>query len=312
MSQNSGATYVSSFQGWKKMGYSVNKGQRGINILVPVNVTYLQSGPDEYVQLRHASDELKKHFHEGKVPSIQRTFYKIGNVFDISQTNMPVEEYPKYFSMGVPSEQHDNIIQGLVEYAQTELQCTVSTKDLSSISKRGYYNRQNNEIALSDKLQSTQKLSTLSHEIGHALIHNEVSDKSTSQKEFEADAISIMMDANFGVDTTTSRESHLASHFNAWKKDILEQNADKEVADQQMAVELAMQNSFSNVFSIYQNEIDKINAYTQKYLPKDMQLGQQKQTSFIAEAVQQAAQSNASHTKMDNQINIDMEEDIEK
>ena len=106
LNQNRGAEFVASFQGWKNLGYSVKRGEHGLNILVPVDVTYLRNGTgkDDWVQLRNATPELKRQYELGNVESQKMRFYKVGTVFDIAQTNMPVEEYPKYFNMGISSE----------------------------------------------------------------------------------------------------------------------------------------------------------------------------------------------------------------
>lgn len=64
--------------------------------------------------------------------------------------------------------------------------------DLRSISLRGACNRLTKEITLNPKLNDSQRLSTLTHEMGHAILHGDSNTKGTFQKEFEADAISIM------------------------------------------------------------------------------------------------------------------------
>lgn len=320
LNQNRGAEFVASFQGWKNLGYSVKRGEHGLNILVPVDVTYLRNGTgkDDWVQLRNATPELKRQYELGNVESQKMRFYKVGTVFDIAQTNMPVEEYPKYFNMGISSELHDDIAKGLISFSEDVLHCKVVTEDLSSISLRGYYSQSDNHISLNDKLQSTQLLSTLSHELGHALIHNAPSDKSASQKEFEADALSIMLDSAYGVETTQSRISHLSQHFRGFENDILEQNLDKSATDQQMAVDLAMHESFGDVFQIFRDNIDVINEHVYQFVPKEQLQGltatqkiipkveHSQGKTFIQEAIEkaQAEQGNISHN-MEQEVELE-------
>ena len=57
-----------------------------------------------------------------------------------------------------------------------------------------------------------------------------------------------MLDSAYGVETTQSRIRHLSQHFRGFENDILEQNLDKSATDQQMAVDLAMHESFGDVF----------------------------------------------------------------
>lgn len=105
--------------------------------------------------------------------------------------------------MGYSSVQHKEIIQGLTDFAKEKLDCSVVTTDLQSISLRGDYAPSLNRIRLNTFLEDTEKLSTLSHELGHAMIHHIPDTKKTpSQLEFEADALSIMVQAHCGIEVT--------------------------------------------------------------------------------------------------------------
>lgn len=91
--QNPNATYVQSFEAWKKTGFSVQRGQKGMKIFVPVRVTLLKLADGEFVSLSEATAEQKRMYESGELESHKKTSYKIGNVFDIKQTNFPPERY---------------------------------------------------------------------------------------------------------------------------------------------------------------------------------------------------------------------------
>ena len=59
---------------------------------------------------------------------------------------------------------HKLACDAMKEYAETRLHCSVSIKNLSSISLRGFYLRGENKLVLSDKLNDTQRLSSGLHE----------------------------------------------------------------------------------------------------------------------------------------------------
>ncbi len=266
MNQNPGVSYVDSYMGWKQRGANVKKGEKGLNILVPVTITYLQTD-EGWIQLSRASDELKEQYKKGLVNSRGKQCFKIGNVFDISQTTFPAEQYPQLFSMGYPSKTHEEICKGLTEFSTEILGFDVVVRDLRSISLRGQcVFSAPPRIEINDRLESTQKLSTLSHELGHAIVHKERPKSSESQKEFEADAFSIMLCSSYGIELTESRKEHLAGHYETFKKECAKGVKPEEV---EKTVYGKMMESFSNVFQLYKENADTIQKYVEKYVPRE-------------------------------------------
>lgn len=215
--QNPGLTYVQSFRAWKDMGASIKKGEKGLKVYVPVKATILKIGND-LVPLEQATPKQRIQYQAGEIDSITQTHFKLGIVFDIAQTTFPKEQYPKLFFMGYPSEHHADIIKGLSEYAAESLNCPVTIMNMESITRRGCYLPELNEIHLNELLEDTQRLSTLSHELGHALLHREPG-KSSAQKELEADALGIMLESYFGIEPTDARKRHLADCYRSYQEE---------------------------------------------------------------------------------------------
>ena len=222
-SQNEGATFVESFKGMNDKGYHVKKGQHGMKILVPVKTTLLNDNGN-WIKLSNATKEQKQAYKNGQIESRTVQRFKVGTVFDISQTDCPIEDYPKLYNMGYKNERHDQLYNAVKEYAEKVLSCTVVESDVSSISLRGFYYPLKNEIHISDKLQDTEKLSTLLHELAHAVLHKQPNiDKPIAQIEFEADALSIMLQSKLGIEVTEGGQRHLANHFREFES-IIENN----------------------------------------------------------------------------------------
>lgn len=263
--QNPYASYVQSFQAWKEMGYSVLSGEHGLKILVPVKATTLQLEDGNYVMLQNATREQKQAFDKGELQGISRIHFKIGTVFDISQTNYPKEKYPELYAVGYPSEMHFGIYQGLKEYCKT-IGYNVEESDLQSISLRGDCNYQRREIRINNILEDTQMLSTLSHELGHALCTEGLHDACTAKKELIADAVSIMIQSNFGIEITDSRKRHLKSHYNSLKKEI-----ESEIGHEMSADEMSDQLNeiLSDTMGMYKEHIEDINKCVEIYVPQD-------------------------------------------
>lgn len=263
--QNPYASYVQSFQAWKEMGYSVLSGEHGLKILVPVKATTLQLEDGNYVMLQNATREQKQAFDKGELQGISRIHFKIGTVFDISQTNYPKEKYPELYAVGYPSEMHFGIYQGLKEYCKT-IGYNVAESDLQSISLRGDCNYQSREIRINNILEDTQKLSTLSHELGHALCTEGLHGASTAKRELIADAVSIMIQSNFGIEITDSRKRHLKSHYDSLKKEM-----ESEIGHEMSAEEMSNQLNeiLSDTMGMYKEHIEDINKCVEIYVPQD-------------------------------------------
>lgn len=215
--QNPNVTFVQSYDAWKQMGASV-KGQKGIKVYIPKYVTYLILNKKK-VQLKYASSEHRAAYKKGEIPSKKILTYGIGNVYDISQTDFPKEKYPTLFDMGKKSIEHRHWIWVLKAFAEEELHCRVTDQDVESISLRGFYRygERGKEIVLNHLLNDTEKLSTLSHEIGHAVTF--LKEMESAEAELRADMISMMLQWNMGIEVTDSRKKHFQEHYRkVWNK----------------------------------------------------------------------------------------------
>ena len=219
--QNPDAEFCNSFKAYKDMGYSILKGEHGMKILVPVYKNFIEIEPDRWLPLSDATNKQKADYKNGILNGRKKLFFKVGTVFDIKQTNCPKSDYPQIFDLGYSSEQHRELFEILKSFSENELGCSVFEDDFGSVQLRGLYDTKANEIHLSSMFDDTTKLSILSHELGHAMLHSngESGIVPTSQKEFEADAVSIMLHKRFGIEISESRKSHIADHYQKLLKD---------------------------------------------------------------------------------------------
>lgn len=260
--QNQHATYVQSFKAWKDDGYHVKKGQKGIKVLVPMTITYLNEN-NKNIKLSEASNEIKRRYKAGEIEGYTKLVFGVGNVFDISQTNCQPRDYPRFYSMGYESQKHGSICQALKNFSSEVLNVPVEDKDLQSISLRGYYNK--NEIYLNEKLMDTEKLSTLAHELGHAMVdHRNDDDKSLYRKEFEADAVSILLQSDMGLEISDIRKLHLASNYKKLQKEIDNFNDQNDTNNI-----IKIDDILKDVYSIYNSHKSNIDNYIDDELGKE-------------------------------------------
>lgn len=260
--QRPGATFVQSYDNWNRMQTRIKKGEHGIKIFVPIKKKYILNPENgEYLP---ASDVKKKNpklygqalDHPDLNLIDERISFRMGNVFDISQTDFPKEKYPQLLHVGYSSEQHDQLIKGVLDFAKKDLGISVTTENLESISVRGISYSGRQHIKINQILESTQYLSTLNHEIGHQLMHNN-SKKPESVKEFEADAFSIMMDYYMGIDVLDTRKTHFVQAY-----ERLRQHPDFE--------NKSFEELFSDVFKTYSMNAEAMDIRIQPYMNRNI------------------------------------------
>jgi hypothetical protein len=219
-SQNPGATYVASYRDWLKKGYHVTRGQHGIKVLFPIRTELIPlgiiDGKQRYRRAADAAPEEKEQIRHGKLKTVTYTRFGVGTVFDISQTDCPPQDYPKFYDMGYSSAQHAALYQAIRNFTEQK-GIPVEEADLKSISLRGAFYPKENVIRISDKLNDTERLSTLTHELGHALMHNSMDALKLPRPalELEADAVSIMLQQYCDISLTDSRKDHFVQNYNA-------------------------------------------------------------------------------------------------
>lgn len=260
-SQNPYSTYIASFNDWKNKGYSVRKGEKGLKIYVPVKTTFFNvetDGKKVTKQISEATQEEKEKIRAGEYKTYEKKSYRLGTVFDISQTTCPPEDYPKIYQMGYSSQSQAEIYDILKKFNQEVQGVSVGEADLSSISLRGTYAPGQKAITISDRLQDTQKLDTLIHEMGHAIMeeHRKQHPKEvhTAVSELEADAVSIMLQTHMGLELTDARKIHFVDHYQAC------------VREQGFQLETVL-NDVSLVYMQFRDELDPYMEKTQSQPP---------------------------------------------
>lgn len=259
--QNNFAQFCASYKSFQDMGYQVQKGQTGMKIFVPyITTVFHDPESDQWIKLSEGTKEQKALVKAGQLESKQYTSFGIGTVFDIGQTDCPPEDYPKLFDMGFASETHQRLYHALVNYAESQ-NISVEEKFLPSISTRGYYQRSDNSITLSDKLNDSMKLSVMSHELSHAIMHGDemATQLPQLQKEIEADSLSLMIRQHLGItDVEDIRQDHLKSAYKKYVKMIEEDNGNTDYPD--------LSKILDNVNKAYNGIIDDFDKSISNYL----------------------------------------------
>ncbi len=215
MAQNKNATFVASFNEWKSLGYGVNKGEKGLKILVPYEVTYYEKD-GVLKNVRNASrEDLSKIYNKNENETVKKTYFTIGHVFDISQTNCPASDYPKVFDMGYESAGHAALYESIKGFAE-KIGFKVVEDTLDSIALKGFFRPADDSITINNKLGDSEKLATITHEFAHALMHK-TSTQPLEVMEFEAECLSHMIQRRFGMPISDMNKDYISTYYSKIK-----------------------------------------------------------------------------------------------
>jgi len=161
------ATRVAGYRAWQKMNRFVRKGEKGIAILAPCVYS-------------DKTDETKTHI-----------FFKTVWVFDISQTDG--EPLPEINWR--TTEQNAELQLALTALVESNGWHVAYVDDLEGAEGSCRYGTKTINL-----LKGTGT-STLVHEIGHMLLHEDHQEMSRADKETEAESVSFVVCTHFGLET---------------------------------------------------------------------------------------------------------------
>ena len=181
--QNPDAIALGSYGFFMKQCYPVRHHEHGIKILAPNIVKTFFNAKGEEKLFKDATPNEKKQIKAGQLKTSQHVSgFRNITVFDVTQTDLPKEDYPKIF----PNAHHDYhvsgdfelnaVSQGLAAIAK-ELKLSLVTNDEEFWEKyqggaaKGFFAPNLNCIALNPRDTPTENVATLIHELTHATLH---------------------------------------------------------------------------------------------------------------------------------------------
>ncbi len=212
--QNPHATFVASFTKWKSMGYSIKKGAKHMKISRPIEIAKFPrdvNGKTKMIDVKNANAEEKAKIANGEIKVEKVTKFVPHQVFDISQTTCPPEDYPKIYSMGVPDIEKAQLYECIAEYAK-DCGFSVAEEDMSSISLNGYYKPSDDSIHINSLLQDSKKLETMAHELAHGVLHKTTT-QPTEIAEFEAESFGTMLQRKLGIPVSEDSKRYIKNYF---------------------------------------------------------------------------------------------------
>ncbi|EHK2347326.1 MAG: LPD25 domain-containing protein [Clostridium perfringens] len=224
-----GAVAVGSFAFWKEKGYSVNKGEKGIKILVPTKLGDRFIAEDGTIKLiSKASEKEKLLIKSGDLETLEGAIkFKQGYVFDVSQTNIPASELPKIF----PNKWLEGDVKNYKAFYKSleDVASKIGVKIIEPKSElglvKGISYTSTKEVALNPRNSQLQNVKTLIHELAHAKLHTvETRDNYTkAEKEFQAEMVALSVSSYFGINT----EEYSLRYLSEWTKNATFKDKEK-------------------------------------------------------------------------------------
>lgn len=259
--QKPDSKYVTSFNAFSKMGYYINKGEKGIKILFPVFLKFIKVNTnDSQFKIKPiyllTEEELKK-LKDKEDNSVtfykeKATYFKVGNVFDVSQTTMPFEEIDSSLNPILEDSRADGITDIFIKAIYKD-GIKVKYEDIDSGAK-GYCDFDNKTIVVKKNLSDLMRLKVIIHEYAHSLAHTHLKDNNKEyqehreQYESEAEAIAYVVSKYLGLDT----KNYSITYLYSWSK-----NKDfKELDDSFETINRFSKKIIKNYEEIYDKELD--------------------------------------------------------
>lgn len=236
--QNKNTTFVASYKQWSEEHQAqVRKGEKSLRILAPIMRKEVIDKTNQKLicYLKEATPEIKTKLQQQDSPFAvyERVVgFKDVPVFDIAQTDFPLERYPELlkdqFHIGEKSsDQTLRLEEGLLAVAK-ELNIPVTMDPQVAGSKGGFFRQvfrvknpdknPDQSIHLSKNFENEQvaRVSILSHELGHALLHGKKQGGNVylnhDDKEYQAEMFAYLICGLNGFNKVESSSQYLKSY----------------------------------------------------------------------------------------------------
>ncbi|CIV62419.1 PBECR4 domain-containing protein [Streptococcus pneumoniae] len=276
--QNPNVSQVASFNKWKTdFDRTVKKGSKALKIWVPYQVKTSIPVHQKELDFTPAENEMEQ-------KEIIVTRFKLGNVFDVSQTEG--KELPKAIHELTGDVKDYEDLYRAAKAVSMDNQVPISFEEIKRESTNGYYSPDENRIVISKGLKGQEQiLKTIFHEMAHADLHRgsnaQYGDDQYRKQELQAESVAYVVANHFGFDTSSYSFGYLA----IWAKD---KNGFEDMVEQLQVVQKEAKSLIDRMdakLELVKNKTvtkDKFADKLQQAKEKSEQLGNQK-----AEAVKQ-------------------------
>lgn len=188
LAQRPNATQVAGYTVWRSLGRQVNVGEHGIRIITPCTYKKRESLSDSSTSPEDTDSEL-------------HIYFRPVSVFDVSQTSGDPLPTLLVDELHGSVDGYEQIRNALIQVSPVPVSFEAVTGGA-----KGYYSPSEQKIVVKRGMSEAQTIKTLSHEIGHATVHNPETNssaykKKSAERETEAESIAFLVCAHYGIAT---------------------------------------------------------------------------------------------------------------
>ena len=217
--QRPDATLVAGYNRWRdKFSRHVLRGEKGITIIAPTpykkKIEQEKLDPDTKLPILDADGKIITEEKEIEIP-----MFRPVKVFDYAQTDgkpLPERVASPVANLTGNVENYGAFMEALRRSSPVPVEFKPLSADMD-----GYFSPKSQSITLREGMSEVQTVSAAVHEIAHAKLHNyglqqaaERKAKSRNTEEVEAESISFMVCAYFGIETGANSFGYVAT----WSK----------------------------------------------------------------------------------------------
>lgn len=217
--QRPDATLVAGYNRWRdKFSRHVLRGEKGITIIAPTpykkKIEQEKLDPDTKLPILDADGKVITEEKEIEIP-----MFRPVKVFDYAQTDgkpLPERVASPVANLTGSVENYGAFMEALRRSSPVPVEVKPLSADVD-----GYFSPKSQSITLREGMSEVQTVSAAVHEIAHAKLHNyglqqaaERKAKSRNTEEVEAESISFMVCAYFGIETGANSFGYVAT----WSK----------------------------------------------------------------------------------------------
>ena len=217
--QRPDATLVAGYNRWRdKFSRHVLRGEKGITIIAPTpykkKIEQEKLDPDTRLPILDADGKIITEEKEIEIP-----MFRPVKVFDYAQTDgkpLPERVASPVANLTGSVENYEAFMEALRRSSPVPVEVKPLSADMD-----GYFSPKSQSITLREGMSEVQTVSAAVHEIAHAKLHNyglqqaaERKVKSRNTEEVEAESISFMVCAYFGIETGANSFGYVAT----WSK----------------------------------------------------------------------------------------------
>ena len=217
--QRPDATLVAGYNRWRdKFSRHVLRGEKGITIIAPTpykkKIEQEKLDPDTKLPILDADGKIVTEEKEIEIP-----MFRPVKVFDYAQTDgkpLPERVASPVANLTGSVENYGAFMEALRRSSPVPVEVKPLSADVD-----GYFSPKSQSITLREGMSEVQTVSAVVHEIAHAKLHNyglqqaaERKAKSRNTEEVEAESISFMVCAYFGIETGANSFGYVAT----WSK----------------------------------------------------------------------------------------------